>query len=100
MNETIRFKIFRDSKRRPTVTLCEIKVNGDTGSGWAIRSLGDNPVEKVGKIKAYGRAKKALFQRKNTLPIIRPAAFLAIEAANVHFSVKDFNGFKSVYQGG
>ena len=49
--EKIKYTILRDSERRPTVTICEVSVNGYIGIGMAIRSQKDNPVEKIGKVK-------------------------------------------------
>lgn len=78
--EKVEFKILRDKERRPTVTICTIHANGESGIGMAIRSIRDNPVERLGRAKAYGRAKKALYRRGNSLPIFRDEA-LAVLAA-------------------
>jgi len=76
--EKIKYKILRDGDRRPTVTICEVTINGHMGRGIAIRSLNDNPVEKIGKIKAYGRAIKALCRLSNTMPINRSEALKSL----------------------
>ena len=94
MNEKIEFEILRDEYRRPTVTICTMSVNGSIGIGVSIRSLNDNPVERVGKAKAYGRAKKALFRRANTLPISRAEAFEAISSVVDDFAMWN----KSIYK--
>ena len=91
--EKIEFEIFRDDQRRPTVTVCRIKVNGSTGIGMAIRSLKDNPVEKIGRAKAYGRAKKALYHKKTGLPICRTEAYRSIESVGT----LSLEWYKSVY---
>ena len=78
MTEKIEFEILRDRYRRPTITVCTISANGSIGIGMSIRSLNDNPIERVGRAKAYGRAKKAMFRKKTTLPICRKEAFEAI----------------------
>jgi len=80
--EKIEFEILRDKDRRPTVTICTIQANGESGIGMAIRSLRDNPVERVGRAKAYGRAKKALYRRSNSLPIFRDEALASLDAVN------------------
>ena len=79
-SEKVRYTILRDSQKRPTVTICSIAVNGEIGIGIAIRSMKDNPVEKVGKVKAYGRAKKALYRREHTLSVYRKEAFDSIHS--------------------
>ena len=94
MTEKIEFEILRDRYRRPTVTTCTISVNGSVGIGVSIRSLNDNPVERLGKAKAYGRAKKALFRRKSTLPIFRAEAFEAISTTGWNKT----NWNKSIYK--
>ena len=74
-HQEVKFKIFRDDKKRPTVIICVIKANGDTGTGMAIRSLRDNPVKKFGRDLAYRRAKIALYRRKNSLLVHRAEAY-------------------------
>ena len=96
MTDKIEFEILRDKERRPTVTICRISVNGDVGIGIAIRSLRDNPVERIGRVKAYGRAKKALYQRKNTLPVLRKEAYVSINTVTDTFS-RSICLVKSVY---
>ena len=76
--EKIKYTILRDSERKPTITICTIVVNGYRGTGIAIRSLNDNPVERVGKAKAKGRAIKAMVRRENSLPVASPKAFEAM----------------------
>ena len=76
--EQIKYKILRDANRRPTVTICEIRINGHMGRGVAIRSLNDNPVEKIGKAKAFGRARKALYRLKNSMPVHRNEALASL----------------------
>ena len=92
--EEIKFEILRDRDRRPTVTICTISVNGCLGIGVAIRSLGDNPVERIGRAKAYGRAKKALFRKETGLPICRAEAF---EALSTTTTFMDVPVYKSIY---
>lgn len=92
--EKIEFSILRDVQRRPTVTVCTIWSNGEKAIGTAIRSTRDNPVERIGKAKAYGRAKKALYHRKNSLPIFRYEALKSMEI--VQPSPVNFQ-FKSVF---
>ena len=91
--ERVKYTILRDAEKRPTVTICTVAVNGFRGTGIAIRSLNDNPVERVGKAKARGRAMKALIRKENTLPVRSFKAFAAM-------STVDSLGcplFKSVY---
>jgi len=95
--EEIKFEILRDRDRRPTVTICTISVNGCTGIGRSIRSLKDNPVERRGKAKAFGRAKKALFRRETSLPICRAEAFEAISTTSA-FMDMGIPAYKSIYQ--
>ena len=95
--EKIEFEILRDKDRRPTVTICTIWANGETGIGIAIRSIRDNPVEKLGKAKAYGRAKKALYRRDNSLPIFRNEALVSLDTVNVLPRYKGEFVNKSVY---
>lgn len=78
--EKIKFDILRDSHRRPTVTICTIYAHGETGIGIAIRSMKDNPVERIGKAKARGRAMKALVRRGSGLPISRIEAYEAMDS--------------------
>uniref|UniRef100_A0A6M3ID84 Uncharacterized protein n=1 Tax=viral metagenome TaxID=1070528 RepID=A0A6M3ID84_9ZZZZ len=80
--EKIKFKILRDKDNRPTVTICEIRVNGHIGTGIAIRSLKDNPVEKLGKAKAWGRAKKALYRLSSSMPVCRKEAHESLSAVH------------------
>ena len=94
MTEKIEFEIFRDRHRRPTVTICTISANGSVGVGMSIRSPNDNPIEKLGRAKAYGRAKKAMFRKKTTLPIMRAEAFEAISATG--WNKPDWH--KSIYK--
>ena len=79
---TTKYTILRDSLRRPTVTICEILAGGDTGVGIAIRSPHDNPVEKVGRIKAWGRARKAWIRQQDSLPINRDEAIKSIKSVH------------------
>lgn len=96
-DEKVKFTILRDSERRPTVTICEIAVNGETGIGMAIRSLNDNPVERIGKTKAKGRAIKALVRRENSLPIHRDEAFASFRSIE-HMKFTEYSyGHKSIY---
>lgn len=92
--EKVKFTILRDQERRPTVTICEISANGSVGIGISIRAQMDNPVEKIGKVKARGRAVKALVRRKNSLPINRDDAYMSIQ------EVPKFNHdrYKSIYR--
>ena len=92
--EKIEFEILRDKDRRPTITLCTIQANGESGIGMAIRSLRDNPVEKLGRAKAYGRAKKALYRRSNSLPVFRDEALASLDTVNV---LPRNVAYKSVY---
>ena len=94
--EKIKFTILRDRERRPTVTICEVSVNGYIGVGMAIRSQMDNPVEKIGKVKAKGRAIKALVRRETSMPIYRAEAFESISTAvSGRFPLKHY---KSLYE--
>ena len=93
--EKIKFTILRDFDRRPTVTICEIESNGCVGTGIAIRSQNDNPVERIGKVKARGRAIKALVRRENSMPIARAKAFESISAVPDRFPLKHY---KSLYE--
>ena len=93
-DEKIKFSIYRDAEKKPTVTVCEIRVNGSIGIGVAIRSLKDNPVEKIGKAKAFGRARKALFHRCNSLPVQSVRAFASLDASK-HCG---YPVYKSLYQ--
>jgi len=95
--EKIEFEILRDRERRPTVTICTIQANGESGIGMAIRSIRDNPVEKLGRAKAYGRAKKALYRRSNSLPIFRDEALASLDTVNVLPRYKGEFINKSVY---
>jgi len=95
--EKIKFTILRDSDRRPTVTICEIELNGCVGTGIAIRSMNDNPVERIGKVKARGRAIKALVRRKESLPITRSEAFTSMSCVCPLAHIGPFY-FKSIYQ--
>ena len=90
--EKIKYTILRDSDRRPTITICEISANGYVGTGMAIRSLNDNPVERIGKVKARGRAIKALVRRENSMPVKRSEAFDSIYSTDL-FSFKHFKSF-------
>jgi len=92
--EKIKYTILRDSDRRPTVTICKIESNGCIGIGLAIRSINDNPIEKVGKVKARGRAIKALVRRKSSLPIARAEAFESISSTDLSVQVL----YKSFYE--
>jgi len=92
--EKIEFQILRDGERRPTVTICTIQANGESGIGMAIRSIRDNPVEKLGRAKAYGRAKKALYRRNNSLPVFRDEALASLNTVNV---LPRYVAYKSVY---
>jgi len=92
--EKVKFEILRDSHRRPTVTICTIDAAGSIGIGVAIRSLRDNPVERTGKAKAYGRAKKALFRRGNSLPIFRDEARESLATTG---PIRISEPFKSIY---
>jgi len=94
MNEKIEFEIYRDRYRRPTITVCTIFANSSVGIGMSICSLNDNPVERVGRAKAYGRAKKAMFRKKTTLPIFRAEAFEAISTTGWN----KLNWNKSIYK--
>lgn len=93
--EKIKFQIFRDADRRPTVTICRIDASGEIGIGMAIRSIMDNPVERTGKAKAYGRAKKALYHRKNSLPILREEAYNSLSMVG---PIMVSGPYKSIYQ--
>ena len=93
--EKIKFTILRDRERRPTVTICEVSVNGYIGVGMAIRSQMDNPVEKIGKVKARGRAIKALVRRENSMPVGREEAWKSIDSTGPGFP---FTYFKSFYK--
>ena len=94
--EKIKYIILRDRERRPTITICRIETNGCIGTGVAIRSQSDNPVEKVGKIKAKGRAVKALVRRETSMPIYRAEAFESISTAvSGRFPLKHY---KSLYE--
>uniref|UniRef100_A0A6M3L9G3 Uncharacterized protein n=1 Tax=viral metagenome TaxID=1070528 RepID=A0A6M3L9G3_9ZZZZ len=95
--EKIKYTILRDSLRRPTVTICEIASNGCVGIGIAIRSINDNPVEKIGKVKARGRAIKALVRRKESLPIARSEAFTSMSCVCPLAHIGPFY-YKSIYQ--
>ena len=91
--EKIKYTILRDSERRPTVTICEVSVNGYIGVGMAIRSMNDNPVEKIGKVKARGRAIKALVRRENSMPIHRAEALESLSTVD-----DPMEYFKSAYR--
>lgn len=80
--EQIKYKILRDRERRPTVTICTISANGSIGTGIAIRSLKDNPVERIGKVKAHGRAKKALHRLSHSMPIHRSEALASLSSVD------------------
>ena len=91
--EKIKYTILRDAEKRPTVTICTVAVNDYRGTGIAIRSLNDNPVEKLGKAKARGRAIKALVRRENTLPVASPKAWESLST----IEGLGYPLFKSVY---
>ena len=94
--ESIKFEILRDAEKKPTVTICTIRSNGDIGRGVAIRSLKDNPVKKIGRETAYGRAKKALYRKETTMPVYRKEAIFSI--AEVHSAGHRIGLFhKSIY---
>ena len=96
--EKIKYTILRDRERRPTVTICEVSVNGYIGVGMAIRSQMDNPVEKIGKVKARGRAIKALVRRENSMPICRAEAYEAIYTTDFNpINPVGSHNFKSFY---
>ena len=94
--EKIKYTILRDSDRRPTVTICEIASNGCVGMGMAIRSMNDNPVEKIGKVKARGRAIKALVRRGNSMPVCRSEAFASMSSTDFYHPAGSFH-YKSFY---
>lgn len=104
-DEKVKYTILRDSQRRPTVTICEIRVNGSIGRGVAIRSINDNPVESIGKIKAHGRAIKALVRKENSLIVRSDNALRSIATLETFDGYRDtwlsffksIPGFKSQY---
>jgi len=80
------------------VTICEVSVNGYIGIGMAIRSQMDNPVEKIGKVKARGRAIKALVKRENSMPICRAEAFESMSTTDFDRFNPDGFYYKSSYE--
>jgi hypothetical protein len=56
----------RDIKKRPIITVCLIEnFDGQWCRGISICSKHDNPVKKIGRVKAYGRARQAMVKKMN-----------------------------------
>lgn len=63
---------FRNGKRQPVITICLlISKSGDTARGISICSTRDIISKRIGRIKAFGMAKKALVKRTNSESIKR-----------------------------
>jgi hypothetical protein len=63
------FYYLRDDNNKPIVTVCLIKTGDIVTKGIAICSERDNPVKKVGRNIAAGRAVKAQLYGMDTLPV-------------------------------
>ena len=76
--EMKKFYYLRDYYKRPVGTVCLIIQNGDIGRGLAICSDKDNPVKRIGRAIASGRAQQALQNRKTNFDILRYEAIHAL----------------------
>lgn len=90
-----KFYYFRDSKKRPIITLCKIEIFGKIGYGWSICSKKDNPCKRVGRSIAWSRAYASIMlngkgyhldDTQNIFvwkrPICRPSAVIMLGADN------------------
>ena len=70
-----KYYYFRDTQNKPRITVCLLKVGGQTARGIAICSMLDNPCKTTGRNIAKGRAHKAMFAEESSCPINRKTAF-------------------------
>lgn len=91
----VKFYYYRDFSNRPVVTVCLIHKGEELfARGISICSILDNPVKKIGRWKAYGRAFKALTYVEDTEPIRDDIAFNINCCYSIDFSFEYKSYFK------
>jgi hypothetical protein len=73
MNEKrVYYYYLRDKEKRPITTICLIQCeDGYWSRGISICSENGSPVKSIGRIKAYGRAKKAMIRKESSKSLHR-----------------------------
>ena len=85
-NKGLWFYYLRDKQNRPLVTVCLLRDSDlKVYQGVAICSPKDNPNKKTGKAIAFGRAKQAAENKKDSGDIFRQEAYEILSKVN------DFN---------
>ena len=73
---------YRDTEKKPIITVCLLKAEQAIGKGIAICSDLDSPCKRTGRQIAKGRAIQALVHRITTQPVNRIEALTVLWKAN------------------